>query len=101
MAKYLFKEGEQVYHKENLSLLMTVSRILKESKMFTKGYDAKGNAIKEEGIRLIGIEVHWWQADPITKIKDLKTHKFHSTELVPKEIGEKGEEATKEWLRSK
>jgi hypothetical protein len=97
--KHFFKEGDEVCHKENLNLIMTVSRILKESKEFIKGYDENGKVIKEQGIRMLGIECHWW-ATSITIGKELKTFKFHSRELVPKNIAEQGKDKVIEWLHS-
>lgn len=96
--KHFFKEGDEVCHKENPTLIMTVSRILKESKEFIKGYNTKGEVIKEQGIRMLGIECHWWEYSQITNKKELKVYKFHSRELVPKNIAEKGKEEIVKWL---
>jgi hypothetical protein len=100
MSKYHFKEGEIVCHKENLSLDMTVARILKESREFNKGFDAKENKpIIERGIRMIGIEVHWWEvSESEPNKKNLRTHKFHSSELIPKEIAKEGIEIVNQWI---
>jgi hypothetical protein len=78
--KIIFKEGESVCHKENLKLEMIVSRILKESSEFIKGVNKDGSPIKEKGIRMIGIECHWWETNKEGE-KKLQVHKFHSREL--------------------
>lgn len=94
MIKYRFKEGEEVYHKYNLGVVMTISRILKESIDVIRGIDADGNAKKESVIRMIGIECHWFEGGV------LKTHKFHSHELIPKPIGDQGQEEVNKWLEA-
>ena len=101
MPKHHFKEGEEVYHKDNQALKLIVRRILKETKTFTKGFDEeKGEAIKEKGIRMIGIECHWWQKSSITGENEIQIHKFHSSELVPAPIVKNGPEEVNKWLRA-
>jgi uncharacterized protein YodC (DUF2158 family) len=100
MLKYYFKEGEEVFHKDNLEKKLIISRILKESVAFKKGFDEKtGTAIIEKSIRMIGIECHWWELSEALGEKSLRKHKFHSTELIPYEVGIKGKEAIIKWLR--
>lgn len=99
MAKYYFKEGEEVYHKDNLKVKLIVNRVLKDSVQIRKGFDMKeGKPIMETVIRMIGVECHWWEHSEALNEKQLRTYKFHSTELVPKDIVEKGIEAVKQWL---
>jgi hypothetical protein len=99
MLKHHFREGESVYHKENLEQTITVSRILKESIEINSGLDKETNTpIKKRVNRMIGIECHWWQKTDNSREKVLMKQKFHSSELVPIEIGSKGKEAVIEWL---
>lgn len=101
MSKYHFKEGESVYHKDNLLQKMTVSRILKESITFNKGFDkATNEPIKKVGIRMIGVECHWWSFDAKSGQKNLEKYKFHSNELVPEDVKDKGEDHVKTWISS-
>lgn len=100
MSKYHFREGEEVSHKDNLNQKMTISRILKESVKVNRGFDEKkGQVITGDAIRMIGIECHWWQTSEITREKALHKNKFHSNELVPIDVANKGQEAVREWLR--
>lgn len=100
MAKYYFKDGEEVFHKDCLDTKLIVNRILKESIKIKKGIDKNGDPIVQEVIRMIGIECHWWEYNEIFKEKQLRTFKFHSNEIVPIFVAEKGIEAVKEWLNN-
>lgn len=96
MPKHHFKEGDAVRHKDNLEQGMSVSRILKETKEFVQGFNSENKPILKQGIRMIGIECHWWIIKDGNKT--LSIHKFHSSELVPEEIALKGTESVKSWL---
>jgi hypothetical protein len=96
MTKYYFKEGEEAYHKDCLEKKLIVSRILKETIEVPKMI--KGEIEKRKVIRMVGIECHWWEESKATGDKQLCTYKFHSSELVPKFIRDKGQEEVNKWL---
>ena len=99
MSKHHFKEGDSVTHKDDLEHKMVVGRILKETCEFIKGFNKETNEpIKKKGIRMIGIECHWWTKDPISQDRKLNVAKFHSNELVPLIEAEKGQDHVKKWL---
>jgi uncharacterized protein YodC (DUF2158 family) len=81
-----FREGEEVCHKNNLKLKMTVERILKKTVAGKPGVVdlRKVESVEdiEKKIYIIGIECHWWDGDKLAK------GKFHSRELVPFNIGQ-------------
>ena len=98
MSKYHFKEGDEVRHKYNLEKLLVVCRILKDSKEIISGYDANNEPLKKSVVRMIGVECHFWEYDKELGEKVFRKEKFHSRELIPEFIVEKGKEAIEEWL---
>jgi hypothetical protein len=101
MSKYHFKEGEEVCHKDNLTEKLIVSRVLKESIEINKGFDSEKNEpIKKVVVRMIGIECHWWKKDRDSEEKVLMKHRFHSSELIPYFIIEKGPTEIEAWMRN-
>ena len=50
---------------------------------------------KKEVTIMRGIGVHWWSAS-----NKVETFRFHSNELVPKSVAEKGEEAVIEYFKN-
>jgi len=98
MSKYKFKEGDEVFHKDNLTEKLIVRRILKESKEILK-WNGK-EQVKESVIKMIGIECHWWSFNKETEKKELIKDKFHSNELIPKEIVEKGKEEIVKFINN-
>lgn len=95
------KEGGEVCHKDVPERKMYVDRILKKTVLELSGdyYDSdsdghkKGEAMKEEKVRVIGVQVHWFDGD-----SRLNTYKFHTRELVPYEVGIRGQEAIDKFL---
>lgn len=88
MRYYHFKEGEDVAHKECLSDKLIVRRIIKK-KVKIPGTD-------KDIDKFIGLECAWWQGSGDEK-KYVKSI-FHSRELVPWEIAQKGEKEVIKWL---
>lgn len=84
MSKYIYKEGEEVTHIGNSKIRMWVVEIKKKPKCNEKG--------KEIGMLLIGIKCHWWNKDV------LESAMFHSRELVPWIIAEKGQSAIDNFI---
>lgn len=94
--KKIFKEGEVVAHIENLQQKMNVARILKEVTTYPTGEtDNEGNPVRKKGSKMIGIECHWWEA--IEERNTLRKERFHSRELIPWNIAERGIEAVKDF----
>ena len=94
--KELFKEGETVFHKNNLKQELIVDNIYKEKKTIVDKYNSKeGKFDKKEVTVMRGVGVHWWDASG-----EFQTYRFHSNELVPKGVAEKGEEAVIEYFKN-
>lgn len=95
--KELFKEGDTVFHKNNLDQELIVDNIYKEKKTIVDKFNQKESKFDKKEITVIrGIGVHWWNAS-----KEFKTFRFHSNELVPKSIAEKGIEEVEKYLNIK
>jgi hypothetical protein len=77
--KYMFREGEEVLHKENTSQKLIVERI--NLKIFEVP-SLEDPSKKEKKTKILGIKCHWWEG------KNFKTGEFHKSELIPYEIGE-------------
>ena len=85
--RHLFKEGDEVAHKENTSQIMEVRRIVKRTKNNWKF--------------IIGIECGWWNTDG-----EYQKEIFHTKVLVPWEIALKslnggGRPVIINWLENK
>ena len=92
-ARYKFSEGEEVAHKENLSLKLTVARILFKSIYLSPSDKSNDHKIDHAPVKkMIGIECHWWNGN------DLRKAKFHSCELVPWSIVMQGDKNVKAFL---
>jgi hypothetical protein len=85
--KIFYKEGDEVAHKENPSLKMNVKAVLFK--------DHKIPGTDKSKKFLIGIRCAWWKSK-----EEYVFQIFHSRELVPWNIAEKGKEAIIEWLNS-
>ncbi len=83
IKKHLYKEGDEVAHKENCEQLMEVRRIIQ-----TK---------KNERKYIVGIECGWWTTEG-----KYEKEVFHSRVLVPWNIAEKslveGRHVVINWL---
>lgn len=53
-SNYYFRDGDMVFHKENLNQAMIVDRVLR------KVYKANG----EQRTKVLGVDVHWWEEVP-------------------------------------
>ncbi len=53
-SAHYFKEGQTVYHKENLNQPMIVDRVIR--KVWKTGGQQK--------VKVLGIDVHWWEEVP-------------------------------------
>lgn len=94
--KEIFKEGDSVYHKNNLKLELIVDVIYKEKKLVPDKYNEKENKFEKKEVTVMrGIGVHWWGAS-----NNIETFRFHSNELVPKSVAEKGEDAVIEYFKN-
>lgn len=92
--KHRFKEGDVVCHRDNLLQKMYVKGIVKKVKEIWKGeYNVDGSRRLVRIELMCGIDCHWWANGGI-----LRKERFHSRELVPWEVVEKGEEAVRDWL---
>jgi len=83
-----FSEGDEVAHKENLTLKLFVKQIVKYKKFVTEY--GKNEKIQKEFIS--GIKCSWWKNEEYVSVV------FHSRELVPWNIAEQGKEKVIEWL---
>lgn len=91
--KKYFIEGDEVAHKENLSLKLTVDRIIKYKKMVT----VYGQKEKVEKDFISGIRCGWWKKK---KNEDEYVYGiFHSQHLIPWEIAQQGKEKVIEYLQ--
>ena len=86
MARYIFKEGEAIAHIGNIDQRMWIVEIRKKPKINDKG--------KEIGKILIGIFCHWWNGNV------LEREMFHSRELIPWVVAEKGQEEVNKFIHS-
>ncbi len=98
-ARVHFKEGDEVAHKENLSLKLEVIDIKKtKRKVFGRTKkDKDGKEILDESNTemksfIIGIECGWWVGD------DYKTAIFHTKSLVPFDVAQDGFVAVQKYL---
>ena len=87
--KRFFVEGDEVAHKDNLTLKMTVERIIKYKKMVT----VYGKKEKEEMEFISGIRCGWWNNN------EWKRDDFFSNHLVPWNIAVQGTEKVIEYLQ--
>ena len=94
MGKHRFKEGDEVSHRENISMKMTVDRILKESiPVYSGKLDDNGDMIMKSGIRMCGIRCRWWVDNKIV-IQD-----FHSREIIPWLVAVEGKDKVVDWIK--
>lgn len=96
MKGYLFSYGEEVAHIGQLDQQMIVKDIKWKIVNIPTGNLTEDDKLEKKKKKLLdAIEVVWWD-------KEKKFHKerFHSGQLIPWVIAEKGEEATQEWLNS-
>ena len=94
-----FKEGDIVYHRNNLTKPLEVEKIVTSYNKFEK--DGQERTQK----RIVGIRCGWWahsQPNPFAEDgenakeapKDVwRTHTFHSLSLIPEEIVLQGPDA--------
>lgn len=84
--KKILKEGDEVAHKENITLKLQVIRVIKKKKLMKDG--------KTKDF-VLGILCGWWN--------DTKYEKetFHTNHLVPWEIAEKGYVSVISYLEQK
>lgn len=90
--KEKLKEGQEVAHKENLKVKMTIGTIHNEFIEVSTGKikeDGKGFETKPKKI-IRGVTCHWFGPEDPQGRKELLEHKFHTKELVPWEVAEKG-----------
>ena len=98
--KVFLKEGDIVFHRDNLDNPMTVSAILKESKEFIVGFNKQLNIpIKKLGTKMIGVRCNWFENDEKGN-KRFMQFSFHTNELIPKLIVLKGADACKEYFNT-
>lgn len=97
MNRYKFKEGEVVYHVENLQQKMIISKILRQKKLVpTEEKDeTTGGFKKVDKVFLIGIECYWWDKDG-----KYQKQKFHSKMLIPDHIVKMGMTSIKAFTDS-
>lgn len=97
MQRYKFKDGEVVYHIENLQQKMIVSKILRQKKQIPiEEKDEKTGGFKRiEKVFLIGIECYWWDKDG-----KYNKQKFHSKMLIPEHIVKMGLTSIKVFTES-
>jgi len=87
--KKYFIEGDEVAHKENLTLKLIVKQIVKYKKEVT----VYGKEKKEIKTFISGIRCGWWKNE-----KEWTENIFHSNKLVPWDIALQGKEKVIEWL---
>ncbi len=92
IQRHYFKEGDEVAHKENLTQMMEVRRLIK--KKVKHGDDPKA----EQHIFMIGIECGWWQ--DINGAREYRKEIFHTKTLVPFDVAEGGHIEVLKWLDS-
>ena len=90
-TKFYFKEGDEVAHKDNLGVKLTVQRIIKEFKTIRS--EKASSTLIERRCMLKGIECGWWGPD-----KQYYKNVFHSTSLIPFEVAEEGFVAVEKYL---
>lgn len=91
MKNHFFKDGDDVAHKEYLTLKMTIRRSLWR-KTRIPGTEKDMN-------KFIGLECTWFEDVPGEAGKKFyKRQNFHSRELVPWEIAQKGQKAVIKFL---
>ena len=86
--KIYLVEGDEVAHKENLTLKLLVERVIKYKKFVT----VYGQEQKIEKDFISGIQCGWW------KNEEFVHGVFHSQHLVPWKIAEQGKEKVIEYL---
>lgn len=98
MERYKFKEGDIVYHIENLKQRMTVSRVLRQTKQIpTEEIDLETKKFKKvDKVFFNGLECYWWDDK-----KDYHKEKFHSKLLIPSHIVDMGSASIKVFMESK
>lgn len=89
--EYYFKEGDSVAHMDNLSVKLTVQRVVKEFKTIRS--EKATTTLIERRCMIKGIECGWWGPD-----KQYYTNVFHSTSLVPYSVAEEGYVAVEKYL---
>ena len=92
--KFRFKEGSEVAHKDNLSNKMIVTRIIKKSYRYKDFF--KTPPEEKTGIKILGIACHWWDTS-----NQIQRFRFHTQELVPWDIAQKGQGSVDKWLKDK
>lgn len=97
-----FKVGDAVAHVDNLGNRMYVGNILISSVDVSTGniieLDGKRVFEKKPKKMLRGIECHWYEKRDDGDVV-LRKHIFHSRELVPYDVAEKGIEAVIEYQK--
>ena len=100
MQGYIFKENEAVAHIGNVGQKMIIKEVKYKTIM-----KPTGNTIAEGGLekirqkRIDGIIVVWWEKDE-SGADVFRKEKFHSGQLVPWVIAEKGEKEAQDFLDS-
>ena len=89
MKKKYFSEGDEVVHKDNVSLKMIVKQII----VYKKKITVFGKKEKEEKTFISGIRCGWWKDD------EFIYGDFHSRHLVPWDIAKQGQDKIIEWLQ--
>jgi uncharacterized protein YodC (DUF2158 family) len=88
-----FREGDELAHKDNLAHKITVYEIFTETIMVADGYSEEKKCFIKKPKKVIrGIGCHWFENG------QLQTHRFHSRELVPWEVAQKGASAVHDYL---
>lgn len=89
-VKLFFKEGDDVAHKENITLKLEVKRIVIDKKSFK---DDDGTKITRRHIA--GIECGWWNGE------DYMKEIFHSNSIIPWDIAMLGHASVMRYLTEK
>ena len=96
MKGYLFSYGEEVAHIGQLDQRMIVKDIKWKIVNVPTGNVTKDDKLEKKKKKLLdAIEVVWWD-----KEKKFYKERFHSGQLIPWVIAEKGDEAAQEWIDS-
>ena len=85
-TKRLFREGDEVAHKENIGLKLQVIKVVRKKKVLS---DNKTRDF------VLGIQCGWWDGD--TYAKEI----FHTNHLVPWSIAEAGYVSVIRYLNEK
>jgi len=89
VEKILFKEGDYVAHRDNISMRMEVERVVYKRREYI---DENNKPVVKHFC--IGVRCRWWLGE------ELQKNVFHSNTLIPWEIAEKGQIYASRYLES-